>query len=124
MLYLYYKLNVPSFNDSSVYYESERLKQKNRTASVLLFYVLKKHHTCSSFKDLLRWTYSYTSTDRNLQLHAKLLTDNQGPRTPTDDIQCSIFNLHLAQSEYNTDISTEKSVPTKICLNSKILEKK
>jgi hypothetical protein len=77
--------------------------------------------------------YGYIPGDGNLQLHVTLFADDLPLLASTeDDLRRSIYNFHILASKYNVEISIQKKnndislkepVPSRFCLNNKMIER-
>jgi hypothetical protein len=85
-------------------------------------------------KEFRQICYGYIALNRNLQLDAMIFADDLVLLAASeDDLQHSLYNFKLEAEKYSLEISTEKTkimvfcgkapVPSKICLNNKILER-
>ncbi|KAJ4448392.1 hypothetical protein ANN_10408 [Periplaneta americana] len=85
-------------------------------------------------QDWRQTRHGFIPINRNLQLDALLFADDLVVMASTeDDLQYSVHNLNIVSEKYNMEINIEKSkimsfcgkfpVPSKICLNNKIIER-
>ncbi|KAJ4431469.1 hypothetical protein ANN_20067 [Periplaneta americana] len=85
-------------------------------------------------QDWRQTRHGFIPINRNLQLDALLFADDLVLMASTeDDLQYSVHNLNKVSEKYNMEINIEKSkimsfcgkfpVPSKICLNNKIIER-
>jgi hypothetical protein len=86
-------------------------------------------------KEFRQKHHGYIAINRNLQLDAMICfaDDLVLLAASEDDLQHSLYNFKLVAEKYSMEISTEKTkimafcgkepVPSKICLNNKILER-
>lgn len=85
-------------------------------------------------QDWRQTRHGFIPINRNLQLDALLFADDLVLMASTeDDLQYSVHNLNMVSEKYNMEINIEKSkimsfcgkfpVPSKICLNNKIIER-